>query len=163
MANKRQIKRLKKLIHFLEEVVHPTKFDLNDWVARRSFAIFKEADPFEMAKNPSEESCNTTACVVGWLPHLFPRQAKWVCTSMGNWHVSPYGGEQSTQASYRVLGKEGKLFTKITGIKASDKIIYLESNQYLENYSSDNPSPKEVADRIREVAAEEGIELGDDF
>ena len=78
MVTAAQTKRLKKLVHFLEEVVHRTKFDLRHWIGRRKHGVEGDPNPRKMARKPSEKSvCNTSACVVGWFPYLFPKFASW--------------------------------------------------------------------------------------
>lgn len=62
-------KRLLKLADFLEKL-HPSKFNLNEWVAG--------IKPKLMAENPLKKGdCGTTACAVGWLPALFPKSWGW--------------------------------------------------------------------------------------
>ena len=162
MANKRQIKRLKRLIHFLEEELHPKKFDLEAWLSpiedKMEYPLGITLDPYAMAKHPSEfGTCNTAGCVVGWFPHLFPKMSKWVYDKRWReWSV--VGGKLIIDIDNDNDDKlQEDLFTDVTGIKKSANIIYI-IDRY-RNYRSDNPTPKVVAKRIREVAAREGIDL----
>ena len=151
MPTQQQVANTNKLINFLENEVHPDKFDLSHWVGQQVGDNGSLADPFTMAKDPSKiKECNTSACVVGWLPYLFPNQAKWYRESnIFEWTVvsadsSPYGIRD--------------VFCTITGIsfENSAKIIY-KTNNNMDNYESTNPTPKEVATRIRQMVAEESL------
>lgn len=154
MATKLQIKRLKKLINFLENVVHKSKFDLDNWV--------KGDDPKKMAKNPSKVGdCGTSACVVGWFPHLFPRMAKWPDADDADHNVG-----DTVLNSYSENFQEKEIFQDVTGLslQSTCKIIYTQFD-YINNYgknkygNSINPTAKTVAKKIRKLARQEGIEI----
>jgi len=78
---KRQYNRRVKLIKHLRylQSTEPRAFNLRQWVQARSAKAVKEAieswpDRF---KRGEELNCGTSACVVGHLPLVFPRQFKW--------------------------------------------------------------------------------------
>jgi len=73
MATKQQIKRIKKLVDFLMDGVHTKKFDLSHWVGEVNDRSELMPDPFKMKEDPiNKPTCNTSACVVGWFPYLYP-------------------------------------------------------------------------------------------
>ncbi len=154
MVTKVQIKRINKLIDFLLTGVHKDKFDLGHWVGEISnskTSLFP--DPFKMKKHPTEKpECNTSACVVGWFPHLFPKLAEWKQSKHDSiWKIVTPGKKWQDH--------EG-MFYNITGIEAVNKIIYYDHDWGEVNYKSDNPTPQAVAKRIIQVAKKEGIDLG---
>jgi len=140
-----QKKNTKKLVNFLENVVHPTKFDLRFWV--------KGDDPKGMAARASEaNSCKTSACVIGWFPHLFPTKLRWVrCITDEFFLAAP--GETHGEAN------EGVVFSEVTGL-SPDRIICPANTKSgtLDEYGRKNymrPTPKRVAAEIRALAKEE--------
>lgn len=60
MEHKLNVKRLEKLINFLDQLV-PKKFDFS--------SVVTEVD--------SAEECGTVCCAMGWTPVVFPDLVKW--------------------------------------------------------------------------------------
>ncbi len=155
MATKPQIKRLKKLVDFLRNGVHRSKFDLGHWIGTVEDSWDElEPDPYKMEEDPTKKAiCNTSACVIGWFPHLFPRMAQWKKSGRDEWIVTNTYGD-----SCDIVAED--LFCDITGIEAGHKIIYDgDKGKGTANYKSENPTPQSVAKRIIQVAKSEGIEL----
>ena len=153
MATKDQIKRTNKLIDFLLAGVHRKKFDLKHWVGGiKADSIEDTVDPVKMGEDPTTKpTCNTSACVMGWFPHLFPKMTQWVKYSehRPSWQVFGIGKND-------YLSRD-QLFSFVTGIKNSNRIIYVEYSNYRYN---NNQTPQVVAKRIMKIAKDEGIELG---
>jgi len=136
-----QKKNTKKLVNFLENVVHPKKFNLGYWV--------RGNDPKGMAARASEPNhCKTSACVIGWFPHLFPSIARWIeyGTEYG---VCPHPSAKIEEVHFS--DDEANLFTNVTGLLEASRIIYPQSD--IPGYC--RPTPKRVAKEIRAVAKEE--------
>ena len=149
----KQIANTNKIINFLENEVHPSKFNLRKWIgSTKEVAIpFDYGNPFIMAENPENaDDCDTVACVVGWLPYILPDQAEW-CRSDNytQWVVQEKG---LMKLFTSIFDGTFKLLTGISS-KGTEKIIHLSS------YSQDNPTAQDVAQRIREVTATEEINL----
>ena len=145
MSTKVQIARINNIIDFLD-IVHRSKFNLLHYVGNEVYSAITP-DPHKMSKNPEAEGdCNTSACLIGWLPHIFPKSAKWKESYGGTWDMVEI---ENTDL------RDNKLFEHLTGFSEEGTYDITE----IINYTTINPTPKQVITRIKKVAKQEGINL----
>lgn len=88
--NKVQARRLLKLADFLT-ALPKQKFDF-------AVVAHEYGKPMIEALKAGKTRCGTTACAIGWMPAVFPRQLMWL---RGN----PLGEERSLHVDFKVNGK----------------------------------------------------------
>ncbi len=139
--------RLLKLADFLD-MVHPSKFNLNEWVSGRK--------PDQMSEAPTKKGdCGTTACAVGWLPVLFPKSWSWRTPKA--WYDS-FGNMANAEIHYkRWPNADLTQGQKLSAAADFFSIDYDDASELFmpDAYRQGNATrAKTVAKRIRSLVAE---------
>lgn len=123
--------RLLKLADFLETKVKREWFDMDKFID----IGFKE------------KKCGTKACAAGWMPSCFPRSG----LEIDGWVVNLI---YTTKGKRYTNTQAVKQFFEINEDQVDDLFMHGSAN-----YSTDNPTPKEVAKVLRRFVSYDGDTL----
>ena len=139
--NATQQKRLLKLADALENEVPKESFNMGHWIHTDNGMTFPE-----IKANLLASKCNTSACIIGWCPIIFPKHFKYDRT----WAVIELVGEEDATHEHHMQSFFGLTYKE-------SQIIYpgwFSEYRYVRFFEEATITPKLAAKAIRDIVAQ---------